>query len=83
MHPGRFIPFPPIEVNAHVTRNMQSILASKEAIRAHKLKKCAELKALEVKEKLLPDEKQRFDELSSDWKDRQRAFDDLFWDFET
>ena len=62
---------------------MQSILASKEAIRTHSLKKRPELQALEIKEDLLPEEKQRFDEYSQEWKDRQRAFDDAFWDFET
>jgi hypothetical protein len=62
---------------------MQSILAAKEAIRAHNLKKCPELEALEIKEGLLLDERQRFDELSCQWNDQQRAFDDMFWDFET
>lgn len=62
---------------------MQSILASKESIRAHNLKKCPELQALEIKGDLLPEERQQFDELSGEWNDRQRAFDDVFWEYET
>ncbi|KAF8589699.1 hypothetical protein K439DRAFT_1628472 [Ramaria rubella] len=83
VYPGRFIPFPPAELNAHAIRNMQSILASKEAIRHHTLTKHVELETLEAKGDLLPEERQRFDELSWEWNEQQNAFDDAFWDFET
>ncbi|KAF8510312.1 hypothetical protein JB92DRAFT_443680 [Gautieria morchelliformis] len=83
VHPGHFLPFPPDELNTQCIRNMQSILASKEAIRAHTLKKCSELEELETKEDLPPDARQRFHKLSVEWNHLQRAFDDVFWDYET
>jgi hypothetical protein len=61
---------------------MQSILASKEAIRPHTVKKCSELEELETGENLRPDARQRFHELSAEWNDLQCSFDDKFWDYE-
>ena len=83
IYPGRFIPFAPAQLSAHAVRNMQSILAAKEAIRTHVLRKPSELQRLGAKAKLLADERQRFEEMSWEWREHQKTFDDMFWEFES
>ncbi|KAF8528167.1 hypothetical protein BU17DRAFT_81399 [Hysterangium stoloniferum] len=77
-----FMPFSPAEIIAHATRNMQSVLACKEAMRQHYWRKSVELEELLVKDTLHPTERQRFRELAALWEEAERAFDSAFWEYE-
>ncbi|KIJ25276.1 hypothetical protein M422DRAFT_38859 [Sphaerobolus stellatus SS14] len=86
VHPSRFLPLSHSELFAHVTHNVHTLLASKEAIRAHRLKKSDEHSALEewknTAGEKLKDKRRRLNELKIQWQNEHRNLDDQFWELE-